>query len=39
MALKTTNPIGRSETGIEKNVIDLKEYTETTSTFADLFED
>lgn len=39
LTLKTTNALGRSEIGAEKNVIDLKEYTETNSTFADLFKE
>lgn len=38
-AIKTTTAIGRTELNIEENLIDLKKYSETNTTFADLFED
>ena len=39
VTLKSTTAIGRAEACIENNVIDLKQYTETSTTFSDLFDD
>lgn len=39
LTIKSTTALGRAESGIEDNVIDLKKYSETSTTFADLFDD
>ena len=39
LTIKSTTALGRAESGIEDNVIDLKKYSETITTFADLFDD
>ena len=38
LTIKSTTALGRAESGIEDNVIDLKKYSETSTTFADLFD-
>ena len=38
-AIKTTTIVGRTELNTEDNLIDFKKYSETNTTFGDLFKD
>lgn len=38
-SIKTTTAVGRTELNTEENLIDIKKYSETNTTFKDLFED
>lgn len=39
IAIKTTTEVGRTELNTDENLIDLKKYSETNTTFGDLFKD